>query len=207
MTPGGDGRGDCLGDDFGLVPLGPAPGIVDQPQLGVGEQPGQAAGEVLHLEGPAWRTPPHFVGEAEAVLSATRERALEGVVAKRLDSPYRAGGRNGTWVKQKHRRTEPFLITAWSPAQPGRPESFFLARRLEDGSLERAGSVSMGLSAEARERLRAQLQAAELPQRRRHQRVRPVEPAALAMVDFLTSTPARSSASPPPSAKARWPFA
>ena len=59
-----------------------------------------------------------------------------------------------------------------------------LARRLEDGSLERAGSVSLGLSAEARERLPARLEAAELPHRRRHQRVRPVEPAAVAMVDF-----------------------
>jgi len=58
-----------------------------------------------------------------------------------------------------------------------------LARRLEDGSLERAGSVSLGLSAEARERLPARLEAAELPHRRRHQRVRPVEPA-VAMVDF-----------------------
>jgi ATP-dependent DNA ligase len=118
------------------------------------------------------------------VLSATQEQGLEGVVAKRLDSPYKPGGRNGAWVKHKHRRTEPFLITAWSPAQPRRPESFFLTRRLKDGSLERAGSVSLGLSAKARERLRGQLEAAELPHRRRHQRVRQVEPAPVAMVDF-----------------------
>jgi bifunctional non-homologous end joining protein LigD len=42
--------------------------------------------EALGLEGPAWRTPRNFVGQAEAVLASTAERGLEGVVAKRLDS-------------------------------------------------------------------------------------------------------------------------
>jgi bifunctional non-homologous end joining protein LigD len=118
------------------------------------------------------------------VLAARAERGLEGVVAKRLDSPYKPGTRNGAWVKHKHRRSEPFLITAWAPAQPRRPESFFLARRLADGGREPAGSVSLGLSRDARERLRAELQAAELPPRRPRQRVRPVEPATVATVDF-----------------------
>jgi bifunctional non-homologous end joining protein LigD len=138
----------------------------------------------LELERPAWRTPRNFVGEAEAVLASTEQCGLEGVVAKRLDGPYKPGARNGAWVKHKHRRREPFLITAWSPAQPGRPQSFFLARRLEDGSLEPAGSVSLGLASDARERLCARLQAAELPHRRRDQRVRRVEPAVVALVDF-----------------------
>jgi bifunctional non-homologous end joining protein LigD len=137
----------------------------------------------LELEGPAWRTPRNFVGQAEAVLASTAERGLEGVVAKRLDSPYKSGARNGAWVKHKHRRREGFLITAWAPAQPGRPESFFLAR-LSEGGLEPAGSASLGLSSRERERLRAALEAAELPHRRRRQRVRPVEPVALATVDF-----------------------
>jgi bifunctional non-homologous end joining protein LigD len=38
------------------------------------------------------------------VLAATREHGLEGVVAKRLGSPYLPGVRNGAWVKHKHRR-------------------------------------------------------------------------------------------------------
>jgi ATP-dependent DNA ligase len=140
--------------------------------------------EELGLEGSAWRTPRNFVGEAEAVLASTKQCGLEGVVAKRLDSSYKPGMRNGAWVKHKHRRTEAFLITAWAPAHPGRPESFFLARRLSDGGLDPAGSVSLGLSGEERERLRAALEAAELPHRRRRQRVRPVEPVALATLDF-----------------------
>ena len=140
--------------------------------------------EGLGLEGSAWRTPRNFVGETEAVLASTKQCGLEGVVAKRLDSPYKPGARNGACLKHKHRRTEAFLITAWAPAHPGRPESFFLARRLSDGGLDPAGSVSLGLSGEDRERLRAALEAAELPHRRRRQRVRPVEPVALATLDF-----------------------
>jgi bifunctional non-homologous end joining protein LigD len=139
--------------------------------------------EGLDLEGPAWRTPRHFVGQADPLLSATQERGLEGVVAKRLDSPYKPGARNGAWVKHKHRRTEPFLITAWSPAHPRRPESFFLARQLKDGAWSARGASrwvcraplgsGCGLSLRPRR-----------PDRRRHQRVRPVEPATVAMVDF-----------------------
>jgi bifunctional non-homologous end joining protein LigD len=140
--------------------------------------------EELELQGPAWRTPRNFVGQADSLLAATAKRGLEGVVAKRLDSPYKPRIRNGAWVKHKHRRSEAFLITAWAPAQPSRPESFFLARRLADGSLESAGSVSLGLAGEARERLRAELEAAELPHVRRRQRVRPVEPTIVATVDF-----------------------
>jgi bifunctional non-homologous end joining protein LigD len=111
----------------------------------------------------------------------TRSR---GVVAKRLDSRYSPGARSGAWLKHKHRRRGEFFNTAWVRPQPRRPESFFLARRLADGSLERAGSVSIGLAGESREWLRAELQAAELPHRRRPQRVHRVEASVLATVDF-----------------------
>jgi bifunctional non-homologous end joining protein LigD len=47
----------------------------------------------------SWRTPRHFVNDTERVLGATRDRGLEGVVAKRLGSPYVPGARNGAWVK------------------------------------------------------------------------------------------------------------
>ena len=89
----------------------------------------------LQLDGPAWKAPRNLIGQADAMLASTAERGLEGVVAKRLDSPYTPGARIAAWVKHKHRRSEAFLITAWAPAQPNRPECFFLARRLADGGL------------------------------------------------------------------------
>jgi hypothetical protein len=72
----------------------------------------------LALDGPGWRTPRHFVAETDRVLAATREHGLEGVVAKRLGSPYLPGARNGAWVKYKHRRTESFLVSGWSRRAP-----------------------------------------------------------------------------------------
>ena len=50
-------------------------------------------------DGPAWRAPRHLVVASDRVLAATRERGIEGVVAKRLASPYLPGARNGVWVK------------------------------------------------------------------------------------------------------------
>jgi bifunctional non-homologous end joining protein LigD len=42
-------------------------------------------------DGLRWRTPRHFACDSEPVLAATRERGREGVVAKRLASPYLTG--------------------------------------------------------------------------------------------------------------------
>ena len=40
---------------------------------------------------PAWQTTPSFVDHGDLLVAATREQGLEGVVAKRLASPYRPG--------------------------------------------------------------------------------------------------------------------
>lgn len=52
----------------------------------------------LALTGPHWQTPPHFPGGGAYVLDACREQGLPGVVAKRLDSPYRPGRRVRSWL-------------------------------------------------------------------------------------------------------------
>jgi DNA ligase-1 len=54
----------------------------------------------LKLEGPAWSTTRHDTDGA-AMLRTSQAMGLEGVVAKRLDSPYQAGARNFNWVKLK----------------------------------------------------------------------------------------------------------
>src|SRR5207245_1027288 len=42
----------------------------------------------LALDGEHWRTPEHLTGDGAAVLRASAEQGLEGIVAKRLDSTY-----------------------------------------------------------------------------------------------------------------------
>ena len=41
------------------------------------------------------------VEELEAFFATTVERGQEGIVAKRLDTPYQAGARNFNWIKLK----------------------------------------------------------------------------------------------------------
>jgi bifunctional non-homologous end joining protein LigD len=67
--------------------------------------------EGLDVDGDAWRMPPSFGGPGADVMAASREAGLEGVVAKRLSSPYEPGRRSGAWRKHKHRRAEWFVVT------------------------------------------------------------------------------------------------
>ncbi|GAA0377697.1 hypothetical protein GCM10009530_30350 [Microbispora corallina] len=60
--------------------------------------------------------PPNFPCEPE-VLEATRMQGLEGVVAKRLDSPYRPGRRSEWWVKVKNLRTAEVVVGGWKPGK------------------------------------------------------------------------------------------
>jgi bifunctional non-homologous end joining protein LigD len=76
--------------------------------------------EGLALDGPHWQTPAHHVGEGEALLEAARARDLEGVVAKRLDSPYRPGRRSGEWIKVRNWRRQEFVIGGFMPGEGGR---------------------------------------------------------------------------------------
>lgn len=54
----------------------------------------------LGLAGPHWWVPEAF-DDGGAIWDAVCEQELEGVVAKRVDEPYRSGER--TWVKVKNR--------------------------------------------------------------------------------------------------------
>lgn len=108
----------------------------------------------LDLDGPAWCAPRHFVGQRDERMRATRERGLEGVVAKRLDAPDLPGVRSRAWVKHKHRRRETFVVTGWLPAEGRRPESLLVARQGDDGVLAMAGTVSLGYRASCASRSR-----------------------------------------------------
>jgi bifunctional non-homologous end joining protein LigD len=135
-------------------------------------------------DGIRWRTPRHFVGESDRVLAATREHGLEGVVAKRLGSPYVPAGRNGAWVKHKHRRTESFLVSGWTPPERRRPESLLLARIESDGTMEPAGSVPLVLGNGRTDDVRRRLESLVLPPTRRGQRIRRLRAALRAEVAF-----------------------
>jgi bifunctional non-homologous end joining protein LigD len=77
----------------------------------------------LGLEGgERWRVPEHVVGHGGALLDATREQGLEGVVAKRLDSPYEPGRRSPCWIKVKNVESLEVVIGGWMPGEGRRRE-------------------------------------------------------------------------------------
>jgi bifunctional non-homologous end joining protein LigD len=51
----------------------------------------------LELNGANWQTPPHFTGGGRFALDAAREQGLPGIIAKRLDSPYRPDTESRDW--------------------------------------------------------------------------------------------------------------
>jgi bifunctional non-homologous end joining protein LigD len=55
--------------------------------------------EGLGLAGANWQTPPAFTGGGAFALDAAREQGLEGMIAKRLQSPYAPGKRNRDWLR------------------------------------------------------------------------------------------------------------
>ena len=61
--------------------------------MGLPYEERRAALRALLADGERWQVPDHVVGGGAALLAATREQGLEGVVAKRLDCPYEPGRR------------------------------------------------------------------------------------------------------------------
>jgi bifunctional non-homologous end joining protein LigD len=102
----------------------------------------------LGLDGPAWQTPDHVVGNGAAMLAASLERGLEGVVAKRLDCPYEPGRRSRTWLKIKNVRREDVVVGGWLAGEGRRRDGIgaLLVGVPEDGRLRYAGRVGTGFS-------------------------------------------------------------
>ena len=102
----------------------------------------------LGLDGRSWQTPDHVVGNGPAVLEASRERGLEGVVAKKLDSPYEPGRRSRCWLKVKNVRREDVVVGGWLPGEGRRSDRIgaLLVGVPEDGRLRYCGRVGTGFT-------------------------------------------------------------
>jgi bifunctional non-homologous end joining protein LigD len=116
--------------------------------------------ESLGLEGERWHVPRHHVGGGQDLFEASRRQGLEGVVGKRLDSPYRPGKRSGEWIKARVWRRQEFVIGGHIPGEGKRAERVgsllvgYYDRRaseLKRGERQRlifAGGVGSGLKEE-----------------------------------------------------------
>jgi bifunctional non-homologous end joining protein LigD len=104
--------------------------------------------EALELEGPAWRTPAYHRGEGTALLEATREHGIEGIVAKRLDSAYQPGARTSAWLKIKNVCEQDVVIGGWTPGEGGRRATLgaLVCGVYDDGKLVYVGKVGTGFT-------------------------------------------------------------
>ena len=120
----------------------------------------------LELNGSSWQTPEHLLGSGSAVLAASAEQALEGIVAKRLDSTYQPGGRPGTWVKIKNIHRQEFVIGGWVPGKGSRAAgigALLVGVHDERGMLRYSGRVGTGFTEQELDRLVKLLSPLERP--------------------------------------------
>jgi bifunctional non-homologous end joining protein LigD len=103
--------------------------------------------EELNLAGPCWHTPAYHAGEGSALLEATRAQGLEGVVAKRLDSPYEPGVRSRCWLKVKNHLSQEFVVGGWLPGEGARARLGALLVGVYEGDrLVYSGKVGTGFT-------------------------------------------------------------
>ncbi|MGH8776735.1 MAG: non-homologous end-joining DNA ligase [Jiangellaceae bacterium] len=80
--------------------------------------------EGLLATGPNWQVSPSFTGGGTDVLEASRRMGVEGIVAKRLDSPYRLGQRSAEWIKVKNQLTQEAVIGGYTVGEGRRASTF-----------------------------------------------------------------------------------
>jgi bifunctional non-homologous end joining protein LigD len=74
----------------------------------------------IGLHSQHWIVPPYQTGPGQVVLEASRDLGLEGIVAKRLDSPYLPGVRSPHWVKVRNRNRQEFVVGGWTEGEGSR---------------------------------------------------------------------------------------
>jgi DNA ligase D-like protein (predicted ligase) len=109
----------------------------------------------LELTGGPIESPSYLPGsdteQVVELLEYTKEEMLEGLMAKRLDSPYLPGRRVDTWRKIKNYRTQEVVIGGWKPGQGRRAGGIgsLLLGVYFDGLLFFVGHVGTGFTDQA----------------------------------------------------------
>jgi bifunctional non-homologous end joining protein LigD len=106
----------------------------------------------------------HVEADGERLYEAVSGHGLEGIVAKKADSPYASGRRTEHWRKIKAPRTACAAIVGWTAGRGGRSRlGALLLGWWRDGELVYAGSVGSGLDERTIDALLPSLEGARLP--------------------------------------------
>jgi bifunctional non-homologous end joining protein LigD len=107
----------------------------------------RASLDKLELPAGRWQHSPTY-DDGSALLAATREQGLEGVVAKRRRSTYQPGRRSKDWVKTANRQHQACLVGGWRPeiGSSDRIGALLIGVHDSDRKLAFAGRVGSGIS-------------------------------------------------------------
>ena len=94
-----------------------------------------------------------------ALFEAAQERGLEGIVAKRFDSPYRAGQRHHDWLAIEAVRRQDFAIIGFIPQAGDQLLDTLVIATYDGRGFQPAGRVGGGFDAGTSKRLRRALDA------------------------------------------------
>jgi bifunctional non-homologous end joining protein LigD len=102
--------------------------------------------EQLVEPGDNWTVPACRIGDGAALVAATAEQGLEGVIAKRIDSRYRPGTRSRDWRKIKNRTEVELIVGGFTAGSGNRADTFgaLLVGRPGPEGLAFAGGVGTG---------------------------------------------------------------
>ena len=90
----------------------------------------------------------HIEGNGRTILKTLCAKGFEGVIAKRVDRPYRAG-RGRDWLKIKCALEQEFVIVGYTISDKDRPFSSLLLAVNEKGKLRYVGGVGTGFDGHA----------------------------------------------------------
>ncbi|MGI9599366.1 MAG: ATP-dependent DNA ligase [Acidimicrobiales bacterium] len=114
--------------------------------------------QIMHdllADGPYWRVPPYVEEGAEELMELARQRDLEGIVVKRLDSVYKPGARSHDWRKVKIRLHQEFVVGGWLAGQGALEDEIgsLVVGTWDGADLVVAGTAGSGLTDDERRRL------------------------------------------------------
>jgi bifunctional non-homologous end joining protein LigD len=115
-------------------------------------------------DGERWRVPDYVAGHGAELLEATAQQGLEGVIAKRLDSPYEPGRRSPSWLKIKNVERQEVVIGGWVPGDGKRRDrigALLIGVYDESGQLRHVGRVGTGFTEAELDRLAEMLRPLE----------------------------------------------
>src|SRR4029077_3174015 len=118
--------------------------------------------KILPQTGPL-RYSEHFEKNGEALYEQVMKLGLEGVMAKKADSPYR-NGRSGDWLKIRADRIDDFIVVGFTKPKGARGGFGSLhVGAYQDGKLIYCGRAGSGFTGDQLEEISAQLQALVRP--------------------------------------------